>query len=137
MKQKQVDMLKTLIKEMVSKEVAKQIKYVINEITNPPLPKKEELVAAKPAPTTKPEISIKDNPVLEKVLNETQGGIMGNDEYPTMGGKTYTSQDMNTLAAPRQMQVSDDTPDFLKKAMSGHSAKVVKAIETKHGTRAS
>ena len=62
---------------------------------------------------------------------------MGNDEYPTMGGKTYTSQDMNTLAAPQQMQVSDDTPDFLKKAMSGHSAKVVKAIETKHGTRAS
>ena len=109
MKQKQVDMLKTLIKEMVSKEVAKQIKYVINEITNPPLPKKEELVAAKPEPTTKPEISIKDNPVLEKVLNET----------------------------PQQMQVSDDTPDFLKKAMSGHSAKVVKAIETKHGTRAS
>ena len=26
-------------------------------------------------------------------------------------------------------------PDFLKKAFSGHSAKVVKAIEEKHGTR--
>lgn len=134
MKKKQVDMLKTLIKEMVSKEVAKQIKYVINEITNPPLPKNDEIVAKA---STTPDISIKDNPVLEKVLNETQGGIMGNDEYPTMGGRTYTSQDMNTLAAPQQMQVSDDAPDFLKKAMSGHSAKVVKAIETKHGTRAS
>ena len=26
-------------------------------------------------------------------------------------------------------------PDFMKKAMSGHSAKVVKAIEKKHGSR--
>jgi hypothetical protein len=114
--------------------------YIISEDANGNL--------TQPSSTLKENVKIwlNKNKMLNDILNETAGDIaagatsrIGSDasEYPTMGGKTYTSQDMNTLAAPQQMQVSDDTPDFLKKAMSGHSAKVVKAIETKHGTRAS
>ena len=37
MNKKQITTLKKLIKEMVSKEVAKQMQIVISEITNPPV----------------------------------------------------------------------------------------------------
>tara|TARA_B100000131_G_scaffold318750_1_gene363248 strand:- start:495 stop:902 length:408 start_codon:yes stop_codon:yes gene_type:complete len=134
MKPNTITALKKVVQEMVQKEVAKQINIVVNEITNPTV---SEADTANNYTNPKPESKqLAKDPVLNKILNETQGGIMGNDEYPTMGGKTYTSQDMNTLVAPQQIQVSDDTPDFMKKAMSGHSAKVVKAIESKHGTKA-
>ena len=54
-----------------------------------------------------------------------------------MGGGAVDSEDkmvgMQSPMAPPQS--NGDMPDFMKKAMSGHSAKVVKAIEGKHGTR--
>ena len=84
----------------------------------------------------KPKINVKD-PVLNQILNETEGGIQGGKEaYPTMGGGAYTSERVNELASGMNMQPADpNMPDFMKKAMSGHSAKVVKAIEKKHGSR--
>ena len=53
-----------------------------------------------------------------------------------MGGGAYTSERVSELASGKNMQPADpNMPDFMKKAMSGHSAKVVKAIEKKHGSR--
>lgn len=124
MKQNTITALKKVIAEMVSKEVAKQIKYVVKEMTAP-------TAETKPVENT---LNVKD-PVLNKILNETQGGIPSDtDAYPTMGGGTYTTENMGQLTnAPAQP--AGKVPDFMQKAMSGHSAKVVKAIENKHGTK--
>jgi len=134
MKHNQITALKKIIKEMVSKEVAKQMQIVISEITNPPVQNTvDEIVSS---PEKKPAINVKD-PVLNKILNETEGGIQGGQEaYPTMGGGAYTSDRMTEVAgATPTGQPTGNMPDFMKKAMSGHSAKVVKAIEKKHGSR--
>lgn len=134
MKQNTIAALKKIIEEAVQKEVAKQIKIVVQEIVNPSTPSTN--VETRPVVEDKPKINVKD-PVLNQILNETEGGIQGGQEaYPTMGGGAYTSERVNELASGMNMQPADpNMPDFMKKAMSGHSAKVVKAIEKKHGSR--
>lgn len=123
--------LKKVIAEMVSKEVAKQIQIVIKEITSPaPSQSSSQPVNEK--------IRVKD-PILNKILNETQGGLPADatEPYPTMGGGAYTSDRAGEIAIGNMgsAQSMSDMPEFMKKAMSGHSAKVVKAIETKKGTK--
>ena len=134
MKQNTMTALKKIIEEAVQKEVARQIKIVVQEIVNPSTPVNE--VETRSVVEDKPKINVKD-PVLNKILNETEGGIQGSQEaYPTMGGGAYTSERVSELASGKNMQSADpNIPDFMKKAMSGHSAKVVKAIEKKHGSR--
>ena len=134
MKQNTITALKKIIEEAVQKEVARQIKIVVQEIVNPSTPVNE--VETRTVIEDKPKINVKD-PVLNKILNETEGGIQGSQEaYPTMGGGAYTSERVSELASGKNMQPADpNMPDFMKKAMSGHSAKVVKAIEKKHGSR--
>tara|TARA_B100000085_G_C18278029_1_gene404996 strand:+ start:192 stop:596 length:405 start_codon:yes stop_codon:yes gene_type:complete len=134
MKQSTISALKKIIEEAVQKEVAKQIKIVVQEIVNPSTPTNN--VETVPVVEDKPKINVKD-PVLNQILNETEGGIQGGQEaYPTMGGGAYTSERVSELAGGMNMQPADpNMPDFMKKAMSGHSAKVVKAIEKKHGSR--
>ena len=130
MKKNTVMALKKIIKETVEKEVARQIQIVIKEITNPQVNQDNK------SSEIKNPINVKD-PVLNKILAETQGGIPPEQApYPTMGGSAYTTQHTNQIAGGAQMQPTDpNMPDFMKKAMSGHSAKVVKAIEGKHGTK--
>ena len=101
--------------------------------------KKPKKVVKKVVKKKKP-VKLAKDPVLNKLLNETRGGIPqgeGQEEYPTMGGGAVDSVDkmvgMQSSMAP--METQGNMPDFMKKAMSGHSAKVVKAIEGKHGTR--
>ena len=137
MNKNQIATLKKLIKEMVSKEVAKQMQIVISEITNPPVKNTvSELMADEISSGPKTNLNVKD-PVLNKILNETEGGIGGGQEaYPTMGGGAYTSDRMTEVAGVTPAgQPTGAMPDFMQKAMSGHSAKVVKAIEKKHGSR--
>ena len=141
--------LKTIIKKLVAEEVSKQIKYVVKELTDPTpaiSSSKSKLIEEfGPVNEDTPKYSetkkYTDDPVLNEVLNKTQGGIAqdkpGFEEYPTMGGGAVDSVDkmvgMQSSMAP--METQGNMPDFMKKAMSGHSAKVVKAIEEKHGTR--
>ena len=134
MKQSTISALKKIIEEAVQKEVAKQIKIVVQEIVNPPIPTNN--VESNTLVEDKPKINVKD-PVLNQILNETEGGIQAAQEpYPTMGGGAYTSDRVAEVAgATPTGQPTGGMPDFMKKAMSGHSAKVVKAIEKKHGSR--
>ena len=128
MKANTIMALKKIIKETVEKEVAKQIQIVIKEITSP-------APSQSSTQPVKEKIKVKD-PVLNKILNETQGGIGADDDYPTMGGGVYTSDRTHELGMGSQAQIQDpNMPDFMKKAMSGHSAKVVDAIGKKNGTR--
>lgn len=123
MKQNTVIALKKVIKEMVKKEVSKQIGIVIKEITQPAAPQQQA-----------GQKKLASDPVLNKVLNETQGGI--DDTYQTMGGGAYTSDRMPEIAGRQHAQPQDpNMPDFMQKAMSGHYGKVIKAVEKKHGTK--
>jgi hypothetical protein len=137
MKQNTITALKSIIKKTVTKEVARQMKIVIDEITKP---KTSEVSTADYYTGPEPENQqLAKDPVLNKILNETKGGIQGDtgtEPYPTMGGSAYTSDRMTEVAGSTPAgQPIGDMPDFMKKAMSGHSAKVVKAIEKKHGSR--
>tara|TARA_B100000927_G_scaffold265933_1_gene238973 strand:+ start:374 stop:793 length:420 start_codon:yes stop_codon:yes gene_type:complete len=138
MKANTITVLKKIIKEAVEKEVAKQIKVVIQEIVNPAPQKNGQLSMEDNVPSymeePKEEKQLAKDPVLNKILNETQGGISG-EPVPTMGGGAYTTERMSELAQPTPAQPAGPMPDFMKKAMSGHSAKVIKAIEKKHGTK--
>ena len=130
MKQNTITALKKVVQEMVQKEVAKQINIVVKEMTNPTVSE---------ADTESSKQQLAKDPVLNKILNETQGGISG-EPVPTMGGGAYTTSRMNELSGGQPNSVNqasmENAPDFMKKAMSGHSAKVVKAIESKHGIKA-
>ena len=73
-------------------------------------------------------------------MNETKGGISQDGGYPTLGGGAYTTDRMTELTGGKTKYSQADMegmPDFLKKAMSGQAAKVVKAMEEKNGTRRS
>ena len=137
MKPNTITILKKLIKETVEKEVARQIKIVVKEIVNPTPPSNGKIDIENSLPKymqePKEDKKLSKDPVLNKILNETQGGISG-EPMPTMGGGVYTTEKMRQISQPASSQISSEMPDFMKKAMSGHSAKVVKAIENKKGT---
>ena len=137
MKPNTITILKKLIKETVEKEVARQIKIVVKEIVNPTPPSNGKIDIENSLPKymqePKEDKKLSKDPVLNKILNETQGGISG-EPMPTMGGGGYTTEKMSQISQPASSQISSEMPDFMKKAMSGHSAKVVKAIENKKGT---
>ena len=138
MKANTITVLKKIVKEAVEKEVARQIKVVIQEIVNPTPQDNSQLTIEDNVPSymeePKEEKQLAKDPVLNKILNETQGGIAA-EPMPTMGGGTYTTERMGEITGGAPIQPTGDMPDFMKKAMSGHSAKVVKAIEKKHGTK--
>jgi hypothetical protein len=82
-----VKQLKTIIRKMVVEEVKKQV----NEIFIKEQVKPSRMVATKPVKREK--VNYTDNSALNKVLNETVG-FSETEEYPTMGGKAYTTEDM-------------------------------------------
>ena len=83
-----------------------------------------------------------DDPVLNKILNETKGGIQGDsgmEPYPTIGGGVIDTQEkffQQTGKAPiGNVGSQDDVPDFMKKAMSGHYKEIIDKVEETRGTR--
>jgi hypothetical protein len=137
MKANKIMALKKVIKELVEKEVAKQINIVVEEMRSP-APISEADAAEhytgteppyRPEPLGSKEYTqLAKDPVLNRILNETQGGI--SDTPVSMPGMAQEVTGVPTTAN-QNIQV----PDFMQKAMSGHSAKVVKEIESKHGTK--
>jgi hypothetical protein len=79
------------------------------------------------------------DPTINKLLNETKASLSQNEDYSTMGGGAYTTNRMAELTGGRPNSVNqasmEGMPDFMKKAMSGQAAKIVKAMEEKNGTR--
>ena len=82
-----VKQLRTIIRKMVVEEVKKQV----NEIFIKEQVKPSRMVATKPV--KRETVNYTDNSSLNKVLNETVG-FSETEEYPTMGGKAYTTEDM-------------------------------------------
>ncbi len=96
-----------IIELVVRKEVKKQVNEIfINENKSDSLNLKslteEELKQPirKKQTRKKEPVQYSSNPVLNKVLNETVGGLEGKgeqDEYPTLGGGTFDSSRMTEM----------------------------------------
>ena len=92
-----VKQLRTIIRKMVVEEVKKQV----NEIFIKEQVKPSRMVATKPV--KRETVNYTDNSALNKVLNETVGFKGETEEYPTMGGKAYTTGDMSEVLGYGEM----------------------------------
>jgi len=126
-----VNAIHSLIKEEVQKQLDEKLKNINYSEANA-----AEFYTG-PEPETMKTFA--KDPTINKLLNETQGGISQDGGYSTMGGGAYTTNRMAELTGGKPNSVNqasmEGMPDFMKKAMSGHSAKIVKAMEAKNGTR--
>lgn len=80
--------LRNIIREVVRDELA----YAMRELF--------KLDESKPNKVSnkKQKKTYSTNPVLNEILNDTEGGIpQGGDSYQTMGNKTFTSDNMGEL----------------------------------------
>ena len=135
---KKQDLIK-IIEKVVRKEVKKQVNEIfINEgkkaLAN--RSQKEEVSSSltqlaeqeyiQPKPKKREYKEYTKNESLNKILNETAGGIpQGDSEYPTMGGGTYTSDRVNELMGGNPMM--KNTPQGKEKARQVGAVESLKA----------
>ena len=143
MKQSTMNALKSVIKKMIKEEVKRQLNQTENEQYVPEDQQRSDDADWYQGPDGHREVvSYAKDPVLNKILNETKGGLQGDtgmEPYPTMGGGVTDTQEkffQQTGKAPiGNVGSMDDTPDFMKKAMSGHYKDVIDKVEETRGTR--
>ena len=146
-----------IIELVVRKEVKKQMNEIFikdNESSS-----LTELVSTpKPKPVQKPkeEVNYTSNEALNKVLNETVGGVpQGEGGYETMGGGIYDSSKINDILVKesgygnpetlneKKREIAavdtikkagvnvDQVPDHVTNALTKDYSKVMKAIDQK------
>ena len=143
MKRSTMNALKGVIKKMIKEEVKNQLNQIENEQYVPEDQQRSDDADWYQGPDGHREVvSYAKDPVLNKILNETKGGIQGDtgmEAYPTMGGGVTDTQEkffQQTGKAPiGNIGSQNDTPDFMKKAMSGHYKEVIDKVEETRGTR--
>jgi len=158
-----------IIEAVVSKEVKKQIKEIfIKEenspsltelVSNPIIEKEFKEPIRKKQVKSKKEVHYTDNETLNKILNETAGGVPQGDGsgYETMGGGVFDSSKMNEVlvgstglgnsegAKERKREIAavdsikragvsvDQVPDHVTDALTKDYSGLMKAIDQKKG----
>ena len=144
MKRSTMNALKSVIKKMIKEEVKNQLNQIENEQYVPEDQQRLDDADWYQGPDGHREVvtSYSKDPVLNKILNETKGGIQGDtgmEPYPTMGGGVTDTQEkffQQTGKAPiGNVGSQDEMPNFMKKAMSGHYKEVIDKVEETRGTR--
>ena len=135
-----------IIQEVVRKEVQKEVqKIFIKEETSSKL---IDIVPEVSEP--KEETHYTKNKALNKVLNETKGGIpsQGKEEYPSLGGGTFDTNRMSELMGygkseevKRDLVAVDtlrkagksvnDVPEHITNALTRDYSDLMKAIDKK------
>ena len=111
-----------IIQEAVRREVKKEVKkiFIKENTSSDDSPKLENIVTEIKKPKTKKEVQYTKNDVLNKVLNETAGGIQGEkSEYPTMSGGTFDTNKITELMGygkPEEVKLDMVAVDSFKKA---------------------
>ena len=144
--------------------VRKEVKKPMNEIfikDNDSSSLTELVTAPKPKKVQKPkkEVNYTSNEALNKVLNETVGGVPQGESggYETMGGGVFDSSKINQILAretglgdtdsvkEKKREIAavdsikkagvnvDQVPDSVKNALTKDYSKVMKAIDAKKG----
>ena len=158
-----------IIETVVRKEVKKQMNEIfikdkdsssLTELVSKPLIKKEEVKEPIRKKQVKPkkEVNYTSNKALNKVLNETVGGVpQGEGGYETMGGGVYDTSKINDVLAgatglgntegakERKREIAavdsikkagvsvDQVPDHVTNALTRDYSDVMKAIDQKKG----
>ena len=159
-----------IIETVVRKEVKKQMNEIfikeenssqLSELVSKPLTEKEVKEPIRKQYKTKPkkEVNYTSNKALNKVLNETVGGVPQGDGsgYPTMGGGVYDTSKMNDVlvgatglgnteeAKEKKREIAavdsikkagvsvDQVPDHVQNALTRDYSAVLKAIDQKKG----
>ena len=141
--------IRNIVREEVEFALKKELTEIFKTLKSKPITERKRVVKKK-----KPLKNMVKDPVLNRILNETRGGIpqgegnvsQGHEEYPTMGGKTYDSNSMASLMGYgnqggdraeetiAQMGVSSEqVPDDVKNALTKDYSAVMKAMEKKKG----
>ena len=112
-----------IIERLVRKEVKKQVNEIFisegkkalanrsiqNDEVSSSLTQLAEQEYVQPKPKKKEFKEYTKNPALNKILNETVGGVpQGDSEYPTMGGGTYTSDRVHELMGGNPMMANTE-----------------------------
>ena len=113
-----------IIERLVRKEVKKQVneifinegkkalasRSIVNDEVSSSLTQIAEQEYTQPKPKKKEFKEYTKNDALNKVLNETVGGIPQGDKgaYPTMGGGAYTSDRVNELMGGNPMMANTE-----------------------------
>ena len=146
--------LMKIITEIVRKEVQKEVNRIFIIESKPVVSKSKPKVVSKPI--KKKEQKLSKNPILNKILNETMGGIPGEngyEPYPTMTGETFDTNRMAELVGNGDSSVVgneetkrqiaavqtvkgagksvEDVPEGLMKALTRDYSGVMKALNNK------
>ena len=136
---KKTELIK-IIEKVVRREVKKQVneifinegkkalasRSVVNDEVSSSLTQIAEQEYTQPKPKKKEFKEYTKNDAVNKVLNETVGGIpQGDSEYPTMGGGAYTSDRVNELMGGNPMM--KNTPQGKEKAREIGAVESLKA----------
>ena len=128
-----------ILETLVRKEVKKQVNEIfinegkkalasrsIEDEVSSSLTQIAEQEYIQPKPKKKVYKEYTKNESLNKILNETAGGIpQGESEYPTMGGGTYTSDRVHELMGGNPMM--RNTPQGKEKARQVGAVESLKA----------
>jgi len=139
--------LQKIIQEAVRREVKKEIKKIfIKEETSSQL---KDITPVISKPKKQKEVKYTKNQSLNKVLNETVGGIQGEkSEYPTVGGGAFDTSRMTELMGygkPEEVQRDmvavdtlqkagksvDDVPEHITNALTRDYSGLIKAMDKK------
>ena len=130
--------LKMIIREIVREEVRMELKTFLNEYKTKTI-KKPVRAVKKSQPQVDQKYS--NNPTLNSILNETAQ----NTDWETLGGDTFTTQNMNEVMSKQygNGQMTDDqmvesmgvnpeaVPDHVSDALTKDYSKLMKAIDKK------
>ena len=113
--------IRTVIREIVREEVQmalkKELTEVFKSLKSKPISETKRVVKKR-----KP-IKLAQDPILNKILNETRGGVpQGEEDYPTMSGKTF---DTNSMASMLGYGNMDDKQPSIAQTTRGHQGSVV------------
>ena len=136
---KKTELIK-IIEKVVRREVKKQVneifinegkkalasRSIVNDEVSSSLTQIAEQEYTQPKPKKREYKEYTKNESLNKILNETAGGIpQGDSEYPTMGGGTYTSDRVHELMGGNPMMMN--TPQGKEKARQVGAVESMKA----------
>ena len=135
--------IRGIVREEVQMALKKELTEIFKSLKTKPITESKRVVKR-----NKPMKNMVKDPVLNKILNETKGGVPQGQsgEYPTMGGKTYDTNSMASLMGYgevggdraeqtiQQMGVNPEAvPEDVKNALTKDYSAVMKAMEKKKG----
>ena len=117
-----INIIRVVVKEEVQKSLKKELTEVFKSLRTKPLVKETKRVVKKRKP-----MKLAKDPVLNQILNETRGGVpQGEEEYPTMGGKTFDRNSMASLMG--YGNVGGEEPNIANTTVGNTGAKPTKEL---------